>query len=101
MTVVDHSTLAAIAVMALVTYGCRAAGVVLSRRLTLSPVMETVLGFLPGTLFVSYVVPMVVRGGPVQWAGAAITVAVMASTRSLAAAMAAGVAVAWLVWAIS
>ncbi len=99
MSGIDASTLLAIAGMAIVTYGCRAAGVLLFRQVTPTPRMATLLQNLPGTLFVAYVVPTVVRGGPVQWVGAAATVVVMAATRSLAGAILAGVAAAWLVWA--
>ncbi len=99
MTAIEPSTLLAIAGMAVVTYCCRAAGVLLFRQVKPSPRMAALLQNLPGTLFIAYVVPTVLRAGPVQWVGAAATVAVMAATRSLAGAILAGVAAAWLVWA--
>ena len=55
----------------------------------------------PGALFVAYVVPLLVRGGTLQWVGAVATLAVMAATRSIGWAIAAGVAAAWVVWLLA
>jgi uncharacterized membrane protein len=57
-----------------------------------------VLAYVPGTLFVSYVVPAIVQGGLQPAVGAVVTLAVMVTTRNLVAAMVCGVGAAWIVW---
>lgn len=94
----DPATVLAIAGMAVATYLCRAGGYALFRRAPPTPLTRAVLGYLPGAMFVAYVVPLLARGGPQQWAGAAATLAAMAATRSIGWAIAAGVAAAWAVW---
>ena len=58
------STLAAIAGMALVTFGCRYGGYWLFRQIRPSPSLRIALGYIPGALFVSYVAPALAVGGP-------------------------------------
>lgn len=101
MTTLDPATLLAIAGMAAATYLCRAGGYVLFRQAPPMPLTRAVLGYLPGALFVAYVVPLLARGGALQWVGAAATLAVMAATRSIGWAIAAGVAAAWAVWLLA
>ena len=95
----DPYVLAAIAAMALVTYTTRAGGYLLFRTFRPSRGMRAMLGYIPGTLFVSYVVPALAAGGAQQWAGAAATLAVMLATRSMSLAILAGTGAAWAVWA--
>ena len=95
----DPWTLAAILAMAAATYACRGGGYWLFRHITPTPAVRAVLGYVPGTLFVGYVVPALAAGGAQQWAGAAATVAVMLATRNLALAILGGTAAAWAVWA--
>lgn len=95
----DPWVLAAIAAMALATYLTRAGGYWLFRVIRPPPLVRAMLGYIPGTLFVSYVVPALAAGGAQQWAGAAATLAVMLATRSMSLAILAGTGAAWAVWA--
>ena len=90
----DPWTLLAILTMAAATYACRGGGYWLFRQITPSPLIRAILAYVPGTLFVSFVVPAIVQGGLQPMAGAAGTVA-----RSWALSIAAGVAGSWAVWA--
>ena len=94
----DPWTLAAIAAMAVATFATRAGGYLLFRAFSPPPVVRAMLGYVPGTLFVSYVLPALAAGGVQQWVGALATAAVMLATRNLAAAILGGTAAAGLVW---
>ena len=54
----------------------------------------------PGMLFVSFVIPAVIRGGVQPAVGTVATLLVMIYTRNLALGIAAGVAASWAVWAL-
>ena len=95
----DPWTMLAILTMAVATYACRGGGYWLFRLITPSPLFRAILSYVPGTLFVSFVVPAVVQGGMQPMAGAGATVAVMLATRNLALSIAGGVAACWAVWA--
>jgi len=97
----DPWVLAAIGAMALATYLTRAGGYWLFRVISPPPLVRAMLGYIPGTLFVSYVVPALLLGGVQQWVGAAATVAAMVATRNLALAILGGTAAAGAVWALS
>ncbi len=84
--------------MTIATYVNRAGGYLLFQAFRPPEVVRAVLGYVPGTLFVSYVVPALVAGGAQQWAGALATAAAMAWSRNLSVAIVAGVAAAWVVW---
>ena len=94
----DGWTLAAIGAMAAVTYLDRAGGYVLFRALRPPPFVRAALGYVPGALFVSYVVPALADGGPQRWVGAAVTLLVMLRTRNSSLAVLGGTAAAWGVW---
>jgi uncharacterized membrane protein len=94
----DPMTVLAIMAMGLATYGCRAGGYWIFRQIRPSPTMRAILAYVPGTLFVSYVVPALVNGGVQPIVGAAATLAAMLLTRNLVAGIASGVAAAWIVW---
>jgi uncharacterized membrane protein len=96
----DPMTLAAILLMGLATYACRGGGYWLFRQISPSPRVRAVLAYIPGTLFVSYVVPAIVHGGLQPAVGAAVTLGVMIVTRNLVAAMVSGVGAAWIVWSL-
>jgi len=96
----DPWTLAAIGGMALATFACRGGGYLLFRQFAPSPAVRAALGYIPGALFVSYVVPALIAGGPQQWAGAAATIALMLWRGSLSWAILGGTAVAWAVWSM-
>lgn len=87
--------LLAILGMALVTYACRAGGYALLRSVRPPPFVEAMLRHLPGALFVAYVAPPLLAGGPTFWIGAAAGVAVQVATRNMGLAILAGVAVVW------
>jgi uncharacterized membrane protein len=87
--------LLAILGMALVTYAARAGGYAVLRALRPPPFVEAVLRHLPGALFMAYVTPPLVAGGPAAWAGAACVVAVQLRTRNFGLAIVTGVAVVW------
>ena len=97
---VEPLTLAAILLMGLATYACRGGGYWLFRQISPSPRVRAVLAYIPGTLFVSYVIPAILQGGLQPAAGAAVTLGVMLATRNLVAAMICGVGAAWIVWSL-
>ncbi len=93
------NNVAAILGMALVTYLCRAGGYWLFSQIRPSPFIRSTLSYIPGTLFVSFVLPaLLASGGVYPWVGAAVTIAIVLTTRSLALAILAGTATAWIVW---
>jgi uncharacterized membrane protein len=96
----DPLTLLAILLMGLATYVCRGGGYWLFRQISPSPRVRAVLAYVPGTLFVSYVVPAILQGGLQPAVGAAVTLGVMIATRNLVAAMIGGVGAAWIVWTL-
>jgi uncharacterized membrane protein len=94
------SNLLAIAAMAGITLACRCGGYFVFSRVKPTPFLQNALAHLPGCIFVAYVVPALLKGSPANWAGAAITIAVMILTRNLGASIAAGVAAVWGVTAL-
>ena len=67
--------------MAMVTYLCRAAGVVMMSRVRITPPIERALRALPGSIVVAAVLPLAADGGPAAIAGLAVTVLAMGLTR--------------------
>jgi uncharacterized membrane protein len=94
----DLHTLSAILLMAAATYLCRGGGYWLFRQISPTPLVRAILVYIPGTLFVSYVVPAVAAGGVQPLAGSVVTVGLMLVTRNMSIAIAGGVAAAWGVW---
>lgn len=88
--------LAAILGMALATYLLRAGGYALLRATRPPPFVQAMLTYLPGCIFVAFVTPALVAGGPRQWIAAACVVGVMLGTRNYALAILGGVAALWL-----
>lgn len=86
---------AAVLSMAAATYGCRAAGYLVVQRLRPGPFLESWLGHIPGAMFVSLTLPIVVNGPPAGWCAAIVTVALARLGAGLFASVAAGVAVVW------
>lgn len=82
----------AILALALVTYLCRASGVVLMSRVRLTPRVERALRALPGSIVVATALPTGLSAGLPVLAGLAAAAAVMALTRFELAAVAAGLA---------
>jgi uncharacterized membrane protein len=96
----DKSTALALLGMILATFGCRAGGYFLFRRMPPSAWLRDALGYVPGALFIGYVVPGIVAGGLAAWVGAAATLLTMMLSRSFAAAMVVGTAMVWAIWAV-
>lgn len=80
MTFGPWSAALAILGMALVTYLCRAAGVVLMSRISITPRVERALRALPGSIVVATILPLAVDGGAVAVAGLAIAIVAMSLT---------------------
>src|SRR3954471_12834884 len=78
--------------MTAVTYGCRASGALLMRRVRLTPRVERALRALPGSIIVATVLPIAAQSGLAAFAGLSATLAVMSVTRSDLAALAGGLA---------
>ncbi len=87
--------LLAILGMALVTYACRAGGYAILRSVRPPAFVDAMLRHLPGALFMAYVAPPLVAGGPTFWIGAVAGVGVQVATRNMGLAILAGVAVVW------
>ena len=96
----DPWTVATIVGMALATYASRGGGYWLFRRMAPSAAVRTVLGYLPGALFVSFVAPALAAGSWPQWVGGAVTLAVSLATGRLSLAILGGTAAAWVVWSL-
>ena len=96
----DPWNVAAFVLMAVATYACRGGGYWLFRQISPSPLVRAILSYIPGTLFVSFVVPAVIKGGLQPAVGTVATLLVMIYSRNLALAIIAGVAAAWGVWAL-
>ncbi|NKC33719.1 AzlD family protein [Falsiroseomonas selenitidurans] len=91
--------LLAILGMALVTYASRAGGYAVLRAVRAPDWVQVLLRHLPGCLFMAYVAPPLLAGGPGAWAGAAVVVAVQLATRNLGIAILSGIAAVWgLAW---
>ena len=86
----------AIVSMALATYATRAGGYWLFSRFTPPDAVRTMLTYVPGTLFISFVTPSIINGGWKEWIGALVTLAVAMRTRSPAWPSALGTAAAWI-----
>ena len=84
--------LAAVLLMAALTYLCRVGGLVIRRAARLPPFAEALLRELPGPLFVAYTAPALATQGAGGVLGAVVVVAVQWRTRNLGAAILAGVA---------
>ncbi|MET0292556.1 MAG: AzlD domain-containing protein [Steroidobacteraceae bacterium] len=97
---VDSHTLLAILAMAAAAYFCRAGGYWLFSRFEPTPAVRNVLSYLPGTLFVAFVVPGIVAGGAKEWVGAAVAIVAARLTGSLVWPIFLGTAAAWMVWAL-
>ena len=80
----------AIAVMAVATYLCRAAGVVLMSRVRLTPAVERALRALPGSIVVANVLPIIIKAGAAAILGLAAALLVMSVARNELLALLAG-----------
>lgn len=83
--------LLAILGMALATFACRAGGYAVYRALRPPRFVEAVLRHLPGPLFCAFILPNLAAQGMAAFGAAVVVVAAQVLTRSLVAAIAAGV----------
>lgn len=88
----EGAALLAIVGMALVTYATRAGGVLLMGLVPITPRVEAFLRHLSSSVLVALVVPAALKGDPAALVAVAAAGLVMAVTRQMIAAMAAGVA---------
>ena len=93
--------LAAVLVMALATFLCRAGGYAVLRVTRPPRFVQAMLGHLPGAIFVAFLAPVLARGGWAAWVAAAAAVAAQAAFGRLALSIAAGVAALWLVQVVA
>lgn len=94
---IHPSALLAIALMAVVTYACRAGGYWLMGRVSMSPRVEIGLTYLPGAVLVSLVAPAMAEEGIPGVCAVAVTAMAMRRTNNLLIAMVAGIGTVWLV----
>lgn len=94
----DGLNLIAITLMAVTTFLCRAGGYLLFRRVTPGQLTRAILAYVPGTLFVSFVLPAMLQGGLQSAIGTLATVAAMVATRNISIGIGAGVFAAWAVY---
>lgn len=88
----ETNTLLAILAMAAATYLCRAGGYAILRLTRQPPFVEAMLRYLPGALFVAYVVPALASWGLVGWIGGAAAMAAQRLLRNFGLSVVAGVA---------
>lgn len=95
----EMPALVAIGAMAMVTWWLRLFGYLVLARLPPTPFVRAFLSHLPGALFTAFLAPVLATGGWPALAGSVAVGTVMLAWRSLPLAMAAGVAVVWLLQA--
>ncbi len=100
MIAADLATILAILGMAAATFAVRASGYLVLRRIQPGPFLRAFLGHLPGTIFVAFAAPAVARAELAGLAGAVVTLAVMAWTRSTTWSLLSGVGAFWVVRAL-
>lgn len=91
----DNASLITILAMAGVTYLTRAGGPWLIGRLGLSPAIKAWLNNLPGPILIALIAPSVLASGPAEALAGLAALGAFWVSRSLPAAMAAGVVVVW------
>jgi uncharacterized membrane protein len=80
----------AILAMTVVTYVCRASGVILMSRVQITPRIESALRALPGSIVVATILPIAFDGGASAILGLSATIIAMSLTRQELVALAAG-----------
>jgi len=94
---IHPTALLTIALMALVTYACRAGGYWLMGRVTMSPRVEAGLTYLPGAVLISLVAPAMAREGVPGVCAVVVTAVLMRLSNNLLVAMVGGIFTVWLV----
>lgn len=93
---IHPSALLTIALMAIVTYLCRAGGYWLMGRVAISPRIEAGLAYLPGAVLIALVAPATVEEGAPGLLAVGATAAVMRWRGNLFLALVAGVGTIWI-----
>jgi|APCry1669188879_1035177.scaffolds.fasta_scaffold152568_1 uncharacterized membrane protein len=93
-------TVLAILGMGAGTFATRAGGYWLFSRVRPAPWVSTLLSYVPGCLFVSYVVPAVLAGGLKEWVGTAVALVTVRLTGSVIWPIFTGTAAVWLLWVL-
>lgn len=88
------ANLIVIAIMAVITYACRAGGYVLMGFVVITPRIKRALDALPGSIVVATVAPLVLKGGFVAFAAVTAGLLAMIFTRKEMLALGAGLGVA-------
>lgn len=91
-----YGAVIAIAAMAVATYLCRIAGVLVMSRVRITRPVERALGALPGSIVAATIVPIALRSGAPAIAGIVAAVLVMRLVRNELAALLLGLGVAAL-----
>ncbi len=81
--------------LAAATFSIRFLGVVLGQHIPTTGPWARALNALPGCLIVSLVAVLLAKGGPNEWIGGAIALAVAFATRSLPLTMVVGIVAVW------
>ena len=97
---VPYGAVIAIAAMALATYLCRVAGVLIMSRVRITRPVERALGALPGSIVAATIVPVALRSGAPAIVGIVAAIVVMRVARNELAALLAGLAIAALARAV-
>ncbi|MFM1886865.1 MAG: hypothetical protein RL026_2022 [Pseudomonadota bacterium] len=98
---IDGPTLLAILGMAAGAFLTRAGGYWLYKRFRPGEALQQALSYIPGGLFISFVVPAVAQGGPKEWLGAVVAAVTMKLTGSVTWPIFTGTAAAWLWWVLA
>ncbi len=72
--------LVAILAMGVVAYACRAGGVFLMRFVALTPPVEAWMRAIPMSIVGAILGPIAFNGGPAEWAGFVVAIALMWTT---------------------
>ncbi|SIR72691.1 AzlD family protein [Natronorubrum thiooxidans] len=87
----DPLVIAVILAMAAVTLLAKVGGTWLVRRVEVSDRLEAGLDVLPGAIVIAVIGPELAAGGPAEWGGAAVVLAVMWRVENILLALCAGV----------
>lgn len=93
--------LAAILVMALATFLCRAGGYAVLRVTRPPRFVQAMLGHLPGAIFVAFLAPALASGGWAAWTAAGAVLAAQVAFRRIAVSILVGVLALWLLRALA
>ena len=85
-----HNFYVVVLLMGLAVYVCRSSGYWLAGRVEIGPRLRAWLGYLPGCIMISIVVPLLKTATIFEWMGAALTIIIMIKCDHLLLAMCSG-----------